>query len=459
MNESVKKANRYGEIGVSSDYDPRWGIRGDEFLPDLRGTRGIKRLREMASNDAVIGAVLSAMDLMIRSTPLRIEDGSEEARELLDYALHNMQDQTFEMFLSDVLSFLPYGFSLFEIVARPPSKHPKGWITLKKLAPRAQWTIDRFDTNDNGDVLGVYQVATTRSTYLPYDRLLHFRTASRQNDPSGLSVLRNAYLSWYFARRIQEIEAVAIERELNGLPIARIPSEYLAPDASPEQRAFADKISAIARDVKRNEMGFIVLPSDVYQDEDGKHTDIRLVDFELVASKGTRDIDTNTIILRYQQDMARSALADFVTLGTNDRGSFAMAKAKADLFMQALTGYLSAIASVLNRNLVPKLMMWNGIDEKDTPKVVFGRVAPVDLDQLGFYIQSLTGAGISLTDGDTRDYIRAAAGFPKVVGEPAALVQGAPGEGAQPTAAGAQPPAPAPAPAQPVTPATEESGA
>jgi hypothetical protein len=441
MTDEIKKApTRYSEIGVASDYNPSWGIRQDEFLTDLRGERGIQRYREMSSNDAVVGAVLSAMDLMLRSTPLRIEGGTEETRELIDYCLHGMDDKTFEMTLSDILSFLPYGFSLFEIVARPPSKHPKGWVTLKKLAPRAQWTIESFSTDDNGNVLGVWQTATTRSGYIPYQKLLHFRTASRQNDPAGVSVLRNAYLSWYFCRRIQEIEAVAIERELNGLPLVRIPSEYLAPDATDAQRAFVTKISTIARDVKRNEMGFVVLPSDVYEDADGKLTNIRLVDFQLIASEGKRDISTHEVIVRYQQDMARSALADFVTLGTNDRGSFAMAKAKADIFMQALTGYLSAIASVLNRSLIPKILDWNGIPQDDTPTISFGRVAPVDLDQLGFYIQSLTGAGIDLTDGDTRDFIRAAAGFPKVDNEPPAI---------DPTTTSGQPSAPASANATP----------
>lgn len=444
MTEQIKKAqNRYGEIGVASDYSPNWGLRMDEFLPDLRGQLGIKRYREMSSNDAVIGAVLSAMDLMLRSTPLRIEGGSEEARDLVDYCLHNMEDKTFEMTLSDILSFLPYGFSLFEIVARPPSQHPKGWVTLKKLAPRAQWTIDRFETAPNGDILGVWQTAVVSSGYIPYSKLLHFRTASRQNDPAGVSVLRNAYLSWYFCRRIQEIEAVAIERELNGLPLVRIPSAYLSPDATEAHKAFVSKISGIARDVRRNEMGYLVIPSDVYEDADGKLSDVRMVEFELIASQGKRDISTHEVIVRYQQDMARSALADFVTLGTNDRGSFAMAKAKADIFMQALTGYLAAIASVLNRSLVPKLMAWNGMSTDDAPQITFGRVAPVDLDQLGFYIQSLTGAGIDLTDGDTRDFIRAAAGFPKVDAEPPALVQDTPGEDAAPTAASA-PPAPTP---------------
>ena len=420
--KGLMMVSRYQELGVASDYDPRWGLRGDEFLADLRGTRGIKRLREMASNDPIIGAILAAMDLMIRSTPWRFEGGSDEARELVEFSLHNMQDQTFEEFISDVLSFLPFGFSVFEIVARPPRAsalpsdsmaRERGWVTLKKLAPRAQWTVDRFDTNDNGDLLGVWQLSAQKSAYIPYGKMLHFRTTSRQADPAGVSVLRSAYSSWYYANRIKEIEAIAIERELNGIPLVRVPSEYLAPDANAAQRAFVDQIKTIARDVKRNEQGFIILPSDLYQNDDGKYTTTRMVEFELIASDGKRDIDTNMVIQRYQQDMARSALADFVLLGSNDRGSFALSKSKADLFLKALEGYLDSISAVLNRRLVPKLLEWNGIPESDAPKITHGRIAPIDLTELGTFTQKLALAGIDLSaDLPTVNFLRGAAGLP-----------------------------------------------
>lgn len=418
MSDEIKKASRYSTLGVNSDSDPSWGLRQDDFLTDLRGERGIRRLREMSENDPVFGAILSAMDLMIRSTPWRVEGGSEQARELVDYSLNNLEDVTFEMFISDVLSFLPYGFSVFEIVARRPNENRNGWVTLKALAPRAQWTIDRFETDRTGKVLGVWQQAATGSAYIPYSKLLHFRTASHQNDPAGRSVLRTAYTSWYYKNRIQEIEAIAIERELNGLPLFRIPAEYLSSDATAAQQAFAAKISQIGRDVKRNEMGHIVLPSDYYEDSDGKITNNRMVEFELIASKGTRDIKTGEVIIRYQQNMATSALADFVLLGMNDRGSFALSKSKADLFLKALEGYLDAIASVLNRKLVPKLLAWNGMDVTDAPKIVHGRVAPVDLKEFGDYVARLAGVGIRLTDTASEEHLRTAAGLPPSSGDP-----------------------------------------
>ena len=411
----VRKVGRYSEIGVASDTRPDHGIRSDEFIADLRGERGIRRYREMSENSAVIGALLSAMSLMIRPVIWRVEGGSAQAREMVEYSLHHLEDSSWEEFISEVLSFLPFGFAVFEIVARRPAQSRNGWVTLKKLAPRAQWTIDSFRTNDRGDLLGVYQTSTLRSGFIPQWKLLHFRTTGQQGSPYGRSVLRSAYESWYYLRRIQEIEAIAIERELNGLPLVRLPSEYLAPDATPENQALVQKVSQIARDVKRNAQGFIILPSDVYENADGKLTDIRLVDFELIASQGKRDIDTNISITRYAQDIARSALADFVMLGSNDRGSFALSKSKADLFLRALTGYVDTIAATLNRNLVPKLCMWNGIPEADYPKITHGSVSPVDLNELGTYVSNVAGIGIDLSqDLETTNYLRNAGGLPPV---------------------------------------------
>jgi hypothetical protein len=207
---------------------------------------------------------------------------------------------------------------------------------------------------------------------------------------------------------------VGIERELNGLPIVRIPSEYMSADSSDAQKALYNQMKTIARDVKRNEQGYIILPSDRYADDDGKLTNNLMVEFDLIASKGTRDIDTGAVILRYEQAIARSVMADFVMLGANDRGSFALSKSKADLFLRALEGYADTIAAQLNRKLLPYLWDLNGMDKADMPKLVRGRVAPVDLEELGQYIQRLALSGVDLFPDENLDkHLRDVAGLPE----------------------------------------------
>jgi hypothetical protein len=403
-------APRFQELGVSSDSDPRWGLRQDEFITELRGTRGTKKFREMRENDPIVGAILMAMDMMIRAVDWRIEGEDQAGNDFLESVINSMDTATFEEFISDVLSFLPYGFSVFEIVWK---RRPEdGRIGIAKLAPRAQWTIDRFDTTDTGEITGVWQMATQKSVFIPYEKVLHFRTVSINDDPAGRSVLRSAFTSWYYQNKIKEIEAIAIERELNGLPMATVPSEYLRADATPDQIAFVNSLKQILRDVRKNEQGYIIVPSDLYQDDDGRFTSTKMVEIKLLTSQGTRDIDTGKTILRYQQDMARSVMADFVMLGANDRGSFALSESKADLFLRALEGFVDSIAGTLNRVLVPRLWAMNGMTTP-MPKITRGRIAPVQLDELGNFIQRLTLAGADLFPDDVLDrHVRDVAGLP-----------------------------------------------
>tara|TARA_R110002153_G_scaffold174335_1_gene327511 strand:- start:14 stop:646 length:633 start_codon:yes stop_codon:yes gene_type:complete len=189
----------------------------------------------------------------------------------------------------------------------------------------------------------------------------------------------------------------------------------MGPDASDSAKLFMQSIKKIVRDVKRNEQGYVILPSDLQADDDGKLTNKYMVEFDLIASKGTRDIDTNQVILRYQMDMARAVMADFVMLGANDRGSFALSKSKSDLFLKALEGYMDTIQAVLNRRLLPKLWDANKglLDESDMPKLARGRVAPVDLEELGQFIQRLTLSGADLFPDEGMDkHVRDIAGLP-----------------------------------------------
>jgi len=403
-------ARPYTELGVASDTNPSWGIRQDEFVVQLRGRQGIKKYREMSENDAVIGAILTAMTMMLRSIEWRVEGESTDAVKFVQSVMHGMDDKSWEEFVADTLSMLQYGFSIFEFV---PRRDSDGLIRMRKLASRAQWTIDRFEAKDNGDIQGVWQVAAQKNVYIPYSKMLHFRTTSVANEPSGRSVLRSAYTSWRAQNNIKYFEGVGIERELNGLPVVRIPSEFMSADASDSQKALFTQMKTIARDVKRNEQGWIILPSDRYADDDGKLTNNLMVEFDLIASKGTRDIDTGAVILRYQQDMARSVMADFVMLGANDRGSFALSKSKADLFLKALEGYADTIAAQLNRKLLPYLWELNGMNPDDMPKIARGRVAPVDLEELGQYIQRLALSGVDLFPDEGLDkHLRDVAGLP-----------------------------------------------
>ena len=402
-------------LGVAGDNTHNGNIRADEFLPELRGKRAIRKYREMRDNDSTIGAVMYATEQVLRDVDIKVMPANDTpaAKREADFveSIFKDMDHTLDDHISEALSSLTYGFSWFEVVYKRRngptdrsdkgnSKYSDGRIGVRKIASRAPWTISKFDVDQKtGDVLGIHQEGSgfNNTNYIPSRKSLYYRTTAINNDPSGRSILRNAYTSYEYLNNLQSIEAIAVERELAGIPVARIPSEYLSPDATSAQSGFLSNLQQILRDVKFNEQGYIVLPSDTYPDSNGSPTTTRLVDVELMASNGKRNIDIDPIVKRYQHDIARSVLSEFLMLGGGNTGSYALSKSKTDLFLRALESYIQAIVDVLNKQLVERLWELNGLNYDLMPTVVAGDVAPHDLREIAAFLRNLNGANIDVS--------------------------------------------------------------
>jgi hypothetical protein len=401
-------------LGVAGNNTKNGMIRADEFLPELRGSKAIRKYREMRDNDATIGAVMYSVEQILRDVELTVKpvDDTPAAKVEADFvkSVLDDMDHTLDDHVAEALSYLSYGFGWFEVIykrrvgptERSDKKHSKytdGRLGVKKIAARAPWTINKFDVNQKtGDVLGIEQSVGIMNgrNYIPLNKSIYYRTTSLNGDPSGRSILRNAYTSYEYLNNLQAIEAIAVERELAGIPVARIPAEYLSGDASVAQSGFVHDLQQILRDVKFNEQGYIILPSDTYPDKDGAPSNTRLVDIELMASNGKRNIDINPIVNRYQHDIARSVLSEFLLLGTSG-GSYALSKSKTDLFLRALESYIQAIVDVLNKQLVERLWQLNGLNYDLMPTIEAGDVAPHDLREVSSFLRNLNGADIDVS--------------------------------------------------------------
>jgi phage gp29-like protein len=116
-----------------------------------------------------------------------------------------------------------------------------------------------------------------------------------------------------------------------------------------------------------------------------------------MASNGKRNIDINPIVSRYQHDIARSVLSEFLMLGGGNTGSYALSKSKTDLFLRALESYIQAIVDVLNKQLVERLWELNGLNYDLMPTIVAGDVAQHDLREIAAFLRNLNGANIDVS--------------------------------------------------------------
>ena len=175
---------------------------------------------------------------------------------------------------------------------------------------------------------------------IPIQKALLFRTESAKDNPEGRSILRNAYRPWYFKRRIQEIEAIGIERDLAGLPVFYAANDIDIWNAEdPEMVRLHSMLLRMVKNIRRDEYEGLVLP-DGYR-------------FELVSTGGTRQFDTNAIINRYDTKIAQTVLADFIMLGHEKVGSFALSSDKTELFSVAISSFLDIICETFNSQGIP----------------------------------------------------------------------------------------------------------
>jgi hypothetical protein len=336
------------------------GMIDEEFLVKLRGQNGIKTYREMADNSPVIGAALNVIELLIASAEWRVEpaDGSDEAKaeaEDTENALEDMS-HTWEEFITEVLSMLVYGWSYFEITykirrgqTRDPSTRSQyddgkwGW---RKIEIRGQDILDHWEFDDEGGLNGMHGLDTYKGTrwFVPIEKALLFRTKIYKGNPEGKSLLRNAYVDYWFAKRIPQFEAIGIERELAGMPVMEVPLEILAADANSEDAAIKTQCEEFVTSVRRDERYGGLVPAE--KDADGKPTGFV---FKLMSTGGTRQIDTDKVQKRHESRMLMVFLAQFLILGQDKVGTQALGTTFTELFGTALGATMDKIASVFNR--------------------------------------------------------------------------------------------------------------
>ena len=137
---------------------------------------------------------------------------------------------------------------------------------------------------------------------------------------------------------------------------------------------------------------------------------------ELLTGNTSKAVDTNAIIERYDKRIATTVLADFVMLGQQSVGSFALASNKTKIFALAVGTYLDVICDVFNSQGIPRLMELNrnafaGVT--DYPRMVHGDIEDKDLSVLGEFLQRTSAAGILQPDEQIEDYVRREAGLPE----------------------------------------------
>lgn len=418
----------------------------EEWLVTLQGQRGIKTYSEMMQNEPVIGGFLFAITSILSAVdwhaePENAKDADDcKACEFVDTCLRDMAD-TWSDFIAEALSLVVYGWAFHEVTWKrregrksDPAKSSKfddgkwGW---RSFDIRSQESMEKWEFDEKDNLLGMWQrpVPSYNQFYIPLRKALLFRLNPRKQSPEGNSLLRSCFRPYFFKKRLQELEAIGVERNLAGLPVLYVdPRMFTEADWAPD----LEKWKNVVRNLKRDEQEGVVMPN--VRDEHGQ----RVYELTLLSTGSRRQSDTNALIQRYNAEIAMAALSDFMLLGHSRVGTFALGVTKTELFSTAFSYVLDVIANEINEREIPRLLGLNAMPGE--VKLVHGKPGNVDIEKFSGMIKTLVDAGMPVTskDGTRERFIFESLGLPSgdigengMVGvKPPMPSQGDSGEGA-----------------------------
>lgn len=365
----------------------------DDFLREMRGKEAYKRYDEMRRNSPIIAALLFAYEMAIRKVSWNFaSDVENDPRvDLLERARASMS-LSWNDHITELLTMLPFGYSIFEIVYERVGSE----MLWRKFAPRGQDTVYQWGFDEAGGISGFSQMSppTYKPTFIPIEKLILYRTRVERGNPEGRSMLRAAWIPYYYAKHIQQIEAIGIERDLAGLPLIRLPEGADTNEGS--STSDLSKAQKVVRNVRNDEQAGITLPAGW--------------EFELISTGGSRQFDTDKIIKRYESRMLMTTLTQFLQLGQDGAGSLALSKDQTDFFNMSVNSIADIIGETFTKYAIPRLLKLNGYNSEGV-KLEHTTAGDVDVTMLSDVLQKV--GGLVTWDAEDELWLRQVIGLPE----------------------------------------------
>jgi len=380
------------------------GYFSEEYLQNLRGKKGAKIFDEMRRSEPQIAMLLNAVMNPIKAGVSQFEAAQDVPdgqlhKEFIEFNAKEAID--WETHLHEALTFLMFGFSLFEVVHSVVIGHEKfgTFNGLKALAFRGQKTIERWIVERaTGQLTAVEQWTfsdpSPQRAIVQMDSkfLLVFSLQKEGDNFEGVSALRPMYGPWFRKNLYLKIAAIGIEKSAIGTPIGTVP-------AGKEKSEDFAQFKTLLENFTAHENAYIIKP---------EGWDIEILKSEFDAEK------VKSMIVLENTEMINSLVANFLALGTSGgSGSFALGTDLSDFFLTGIQNYANIIAGVWNRKLIPDLIKMNFGPQKSYPKLKFTGINDKAGKELAEIISSLTQSEAIKPDMPLEEFLRKQYSLPK----------------------------------------------
>jgi hypothetical protein len=393
--------------GTVSDGWAQW----DPFeqVPELQWPASVKVFARMEREDGRVSSVLQAIGLPIQRTPWRVApNGAPD--EVVEFVANNLalpiqgQDPsaslprsrgrfTWASHLPQALSMLPYGHAVFEQVYYLGDD---GRLWIRKLAPRPQRTISKWNVALDGGLISIEQMApasTAKVVYgpkplsIPINRLVVYARDMEPGQWVGKSLLRPSYKHWLLKDELMRIEAAGARRNAIGLAVGTAAN----PD-DPEEVREMQKLASSTRA--------------------GMNSGVGLANGQTLELKGVQGNlpDIRAAIEYHDKQIALAGLAHFLNLDSRG-GSHALATVQESTFTQSTQSVGEAIANIGTAHIVEDLVDLNFGPDVNAPRIVFDEIGSRQ-ETTAAGLKMLVDAGLLSPDIYLEQTVRQQLGYP-----------------------------------------------
>lgn len=423
----LPRVRAFSEMGVSGTPVYAGYVLTPERSHKLVGQEKYRTYSEILANTSIVAAGTRYFLNIIAKPSWNVEpaDQSDEAKQLAEF-VEDVFDSLHTPWGRIVRRAGTYRFHGFNIQEWTACRRDDGKIGFQDIETRPQWTIWRWEVDEQGAVIGAWQrdPLTGRELGLPRGKIMYIVDDTITDSPEGMGLLRHCVEP---AQRLEEYlqqEGFGFLRDLHGVPLGRAPIDELQQAVTAGKISKADMDAAIEKlrkfvsMEKKSTDTAIILNSQPYQDftDSGVTVSSQMKwGVELINGGAPGLQQVGEAIVRLNTEMARILGVEHLLLGADSAGSYALAKEKAtDLYLLA-NSVIRDIATQAQHDLLEPLWSLNGFDDKLMPKLKPEDVQPRDAEQIARVMRDLATAGAMLQpDDEVQNFVRDLLGAPNV---------------------------------------------
>lgn len=393
---------------------------------NLVGSRRHETAADMLANLSVIAAgVRYFLNLVAKAKfKMNAADDSAEAQAYAEFAEEVMHDMEtpWPRIVRRAGLYRFHGFSIQEWTAKI---REDGRIGMSDIESRPQFTIEQWDTDERGTVVGVVQrnaMMGALNIYLPRGKLIYLVDDALTDSPEGMGWMRQLAEPADRLKSYLKQEGIAFQRSLSGVPVGKVP--YVALNkAVKEGRMTAEEASDAARvmeDFVKLEMvkedTALTIDSASYENttNDGpKQSGVSMWGVEILQGKAETIEALNIAIVRLNHEMARIIGTENLLTGADGAGSLALSQDKTNNMLLAVNACVDDICAQFDKDFLGPLWKLNGFPEEMRPEMTVERIAFDDVAKMAVMLRDLAAAGATLAPNDPAvDDLRMAMGLP-----------------------------------------------